>query len=60
MDYTLSRNCKDAPCDVYGHGSHVIGIMVGSEERITVGVAPEAEFIVCSPHPYEDPVPWTK
>lgn len=37
-----------APCDDYGHGTHVIGIAVGDDEQGNqVGVAPGARWIGC-------------
>lgn len=60
MDYTTTRSCKYAPCDTHGHGSHVVGTMVGGEPNQIVGVAPEAEFIACRPDLGFDAVPWTK
>jgi serine protease AprX len=37
------------PCDDFwsSHGTHTMGIMVGSEETIYVGMAPEAQWIAC-------------
>lgn len=34
-----------APTDASGHGTHVMGIMVGREEADTIGLAPDAEWI---------------
>jgi uncharacterized repeat protein (TIGR01451 family) len=36
-----------APCDDRGHGTHTLGIMVGSDEAQQVGVAPGASWIGC-------------
>lgn len=36
---------NDPPWDVSGHGTHTMGLMVGSEGSDTVGVAPGAEWI---------------
>ncbi|MCB0705433.1 MAG: S8 family serine peptidase, partial [Saprospiraceae bacterium] len=35
----------DAPCDDYGHGTHTMGTMVGSDGDNQVGVAPDAQWI---------------
>ena len=37
------------PCDDYGHGTHTIGTIVGSDGGThQIGVAPEAQWIACS------------
>ena len=38
-----------APCDDYGHGTHTVGTVLGSDSSGTnqVGVAPGARFIAC-------------
>jgi len=37
-----------APCDDYGHGTHVTGIGVGTGDGVTaIGVAPGARWIAC-------------
>jgi subtilisin family serine protease len=39
--------CKESPCDTDGHGSHVTGTILGSNEVEQIGVAPGAKFIAC-------------
>jgi subtilisin family serine protease len=34
-----------APADINGHGTHVMGVMVGRDGSDTIGVAPDAEWI---------------
>lgn len=46
-DGVVAQTCKNAPCDQHGHGSHVTGTILGSNEKETVGVAPKATFIQC-------------
>jgi subtilisin family serine protease len=37
-----------APCDVYGHGTHTMGTMVGDDDKGNqVGMAPGAQWIGC-------------
>ncbi len=36
-----------APCDDHNHGTHTMGIMVGSADDNEIGVAPEAQWIGC-------------
>lgn len=55
-----SNICGKEPCDIHGHGSHVAGIMVGSDNNITVGIAPDAEFIACLPGFWFDPTPFVQ
>ncbi len=38
-------NPDQNPIDVVGHGTHTMGVMVGSEGSDTIGVAPDAEWI---------------
>ena len=35
------------PCDDYGHGTHTMGKMVGSDGDNEIGVAPEAKWCAC-------------
>ncbi len=35
------------PCDDYSHGTHTMGTMVGSNDSLAFGVAPEARWIGC-------------
>ena len=35
------------PCDDDDHGTHTVGTMVGKQDELTIGVAPEAKFIGC-------------
>src|SRR5690606_29126775 len=39
--------CQESPCDADGHGSHVTGTILGSNDVEQVGVAPGAKFIAC-------------
>ena len=39
---------RETPSDLQGHGTHTMGIMVGSEGPDTVGVAPGAQWIAAS------------
>lgn len=45
--FDATGTCPDAPCDDDGHGTHVAGIVVGSEApgAAAIGVAPDARFI---------------
>ena len=47
----VGTNCKEdwpEPCDVYGHGTHTMGIMVGDDGYGNqIGMAPDAEWIGC-------------
>ncbi|MBE1878818.1 carboxypeptidase regulatory-like domain-containing protein [Myceligenerans sp. TRM 65318] len=43
--FSTRGGCADEPCDTAGHGTHVMGTMVGSAEGHRVGVAPEAQWI---------------
>ncbi len=43
---TCGSNAQ-APCDVYGHGTHTMGIMVGSAGANQIGMAPGAQWIGC-------------
>jgi len=45
--FDATGECKDAPCDADGHGTHVAGIVVGNAVGDTpaIGVAPEARWI---------------
>ncbi|MCF8247528.1 MAG: S8 family serine peptidase [Saprospiraceae bacterium] len=36
-----------APCDDYGHGTHTMGTMVGSDGDYEIGVAPDANWCAC-------------
>lgn len=36
-----------APCDDYGHGTHTMGTLVGSDGLTKIGVAPKAKWISC-------------
>jgi subtilisin family serine protease len=36
-----------SPCDDHGHGTHTLGTMVGSTNALTVGVAPDAQWMGC-------------
>lgn len=36
-----------APCDDHNHGTHTVGTMVGVDNDIQIGVAPEASWIGC-------------
>jgi subtilisin family serine protease len=47
FDGVSGKKCKDAPCDQHGHGSHVSGTILGSNDKEQVGVAPKAQFIAC-------------
>lgn len=55
-DYNWYRptaaGCGDgsAPCDTVGHGTGVVGIIVGEDESKTnqIGVAPESKWIACA------------
>jgi len=35
------------PCDDWGHGTHTMGTMIGSEGDIQIGVAPDAQWCAC-------------
>src|SRR5690606_25802684 len=35
------------PCDDHNHGTHTMGIMVGSDDFNSIGVAPDAQWIGC-------------
>ncbi|HJW29905.1 MAG TPA: S8 family serine peptidase, partial [Saprospiraceae bacterium] len=35
------------PCDDYGHGTHTMGTMIGSDGDNQVGVAPDAKWCAC-------------
>ncbi len=35
------------PCDDHGHGTHTMGTMVGENDTLKYGVAPEAKWIGC-------------
>ncbi len=37
----------EAPCDDHGHGTHTMGTMVGENDTLQYGVAPEATWIGC-------------
>ena len=39
-------NSKE-PCDDYGHGTHTMGTMIGSDGDNQVGVAPDAQWCAC-------------
>lgn len=43
--YDPSGTYKSTPLDDYGHGTHVMGIMVGSDGTNNIGVAPGAKWI---------------
>lgn len=43
--YDPSGTYQNMPFDDYGHGTHVMGIMVGSDETNHIGVAPGAKWI---------------
>lgn len=45
-DNPCGRNIK-APCDDYGHGTHTMGTMIGSQGENQIGVAPRAKWIGC-------------
>lgn len=50
IHYSASNPCgvdAPAPCDDYGHGTHVAGIIVGYTPSNQIGVAPEARWIAC-------------
>lgn len=36
-----------APCDDHGHGTHTMGTMVGENDTLLYGVAPESKWIGC-------------
>jgi serine protease AprX len=36
-----------APCDDHNHGTHTVGTMVGEDNNLQIGVAPEASWIGC-------------
>ena len=36
-----------APCDDHNHGTHTVGTMVGVDNDLQIGVAPEASWIGC-------------
>lgn len=36
---------KKSPCDDHAHGTHTMGTMVGSNDTLIVGVAPDAKWI---------------
>ncbi len=38
---------SDTPCDDMGHGTHTVGTMVGADEAMTYGMAPDAGWIAC-------------
>lgn len=39
---------QDEPCDDHGHGSHVVGVMVGARKPgEEIGVAPGASWVAC-------------
>ena len=45
-----SNICGGTMCDNYGHGTHTMGTMVGSDDpglQYTVGMAPESTWIAC-------------
>lgn len=46
-DATSSPCPNNAPCDDNSHGTHTMGIMVGSAEGNQIGVAPGARWIGC-------------
>jgi serine protease AprX len=35
------------PCDDYGHGTHTMGTMIGSDGDNQIGVAPDAQWCAC-------------
>jgi serine protease AprX len=35
------------PCDDFGHGTHTMGTMIGSEGENQIGVAPDAQWCAC-------------
>jgi subtilisin family serine protease len=46
--YDPTRTCGSSPCDNVGHGTHVMGIMVGDDGAGNqIGVAPGAKWIAC-------------
>ncbi len=55
-----------APCDDHNHGTHTMGIMVGSDGDNQIGVAPQAQWIGCrnmergygSPYTYLECFEW--
>jgi subtilisin family serine protease len=47
FDGVRGQSCKNAPCDQHGHGSHVTGTVLGSNDQEQVGVAIDAKWIAC-------------
>lgn len=45
FDGVITKNCQAEPCDTHGHGTHVMGTILGGDS--TIGVAPNAKFISC-------------
>ncbi|MEU5950096.1 S8 family serine peptidase [Micromonospora sp. NPDC047465] len=47
--FDASGRCTDAPCDGHGHGTHVMGTMVGDDRAGNrIGVAPGATWIAAN------------
>ena len=50
------------PCDDHAHGSHTMGTMVGGNDTLKIGVAPDAKWIACRnmDRGYGSPVTYTE
>lgn len=50
------------PCDDHSHGSHTMGTMVGGNDTLKIGVAPDAKWIACRnmDRGYGSPVTYTE